>query len=321
MTRQVKVKELLDSEEAAALQLRLIAGKRGVERLVTKDRIQKPGLAFTGYTDFVQKDRVQVLGATELTYLDRLTDDARQEAVRAFSTCDVSVVVCTKGLAVSPMLVAACDATGTALLATPQMTDVFIARIEAWLEDRLAPQTTMHGVLLEIYGIGCLMMGKSGIGKSELALDLVQRGHPLIADDVVAIRRRGAETLYGQGHALMRHHIEIRGLGILNIKDMFGVSAVRERKRLDMVAELVEWRPDEEYDRLGLDDRRFTILDVELPLITVPVRPGRNMGVIIEVAARNQLLKAMGKHSALEFQERLAMELARGRAPTIEDVE
>jgi HPr kinase/phosphorylase len=320
LSRTVAARDLLD-DEASVLQLRVVAGKAGLDRKVATHRIQKPGLALTGYTEFVSSERVQVFGSTELTYLERLAEDARAAAVKAFTACDVAAVVCTKGLQIPPSLVAACEEAGTPLMTTPQMTDVFIARVEAWLEDRLAPQTTMHGVLLEIFGIGCLILGKSGIGKSECALDLVQRGHPLVADDVVAIRRRGAETLYGQGHALMRHHIEIRGLGILNIKDMFGVSAVRERKRVDLVAELVEWRTDEEYDRLGLDDRRFTILDVELPFITVPVRPGRNMGVIIEVAARNQLLKTMGKHSALEFQERLERELARGRAPTIEDVE
>ena len=320
MARSIRVAELL-LDDASLLQLRVVAGRAGLDRALLTHRIQKPGLALTGYTEFVQKGRVQVFGSTELGYLERLGDETRTSAARGFTACDVACVVCTKGMAISTALVDACEQSGTPLLTTPQTTDVFIARVEAWLEDRLAPQTTMHGVLLEIFGVGALVLGKSGIGKSELALDLVQRGHPLVADDVVSIRRRGAETLYGQGHALMRHHIEIRGLGILNIKDMFGVSAVRERKRLDMVVELVEWRPDEEYDRLGLDDRRFPILDVELPLITVPVRPGRNMGVIIEVAARNQQLKAMGKHSALEFQERLAGELARGRAQTVEDVE
>jgi HPr kinase/phosphorylase len=147
----------------------------------------------------------------------------------------------------------------------------------------------------------------------------VQRGHPLVADDIVTIRRRGAETLYGQGSGLTKHLLEIRGLGIINVKDLFGVSAVREKKRIDLVAELVEWRADEEYDRLGLDDRFFTILDVEVALITVPVRPGRNMGVIVEAAARNELLKSMGKHSALELQERLVRELARGHVKS--DVE
>jgi HPr kinase/phosphorylase len=309
--KSVKVAEIVESA-AGELQFEVLAGRAGFVRIVNAVRIQKPGLALTGYVDFVQKSRVQILGSTELTYLAKQAAAARQAGCEAFCSVEPAMIVCTKGMNVAAELVEACERSGTPLLTTPQTTDVLIARIEGWLEDRLAPQTTMHGVLLEVSGVGVLLLGKSGIGKSELALDLVQRGHPLVADDIVTIRRRGAETLYGQGSGLTRHLLEIRGLGIINVKDLFGVSAVREKKRIDLVAELVEWRADEEYDRLGLDERFFTILDVEVPLITVPVRPGRNMGVIVEAAARNELLKSMGKHSALELQERLVRELARG---------
>jgi len=310
--KSVKVSEIVEST-SAELQLTVLAGAAGFSRTVNTARIQKPGLALTGYVDFVQKGRVQILGSTELTYLERLPLEERARNCAGFCAVDVAVIVCTKGMAVNQALVDACEASGTPLLSSPQTTDVFISRMEGWLEDRLAPQTTMHGVLLECYGLGVLLLGKSGIGKSELALDLVQRGHPLVADDIVTIRRRGIETLYGQGSGLTKHLLEIRGLGILNVKDLFGVSAVREKKRIDLIAELVEWRADEEYDRLGLDERFFTILDVEVPLITVPVRPGRDMGVIIEAAARNQVLKSMGRNSAQELHERLARELARGR--------
>jgi HPr kinase/phosphorylase len=308
----VKVADILE-HSGVELQLELLAGQGGVNRTIGVPRIQKPGLALTGYVDFVQKGRVQILGSTELTYLEKLDPELRAQNCAGFCAVGVAVIICTKGMAVNADLVAACEASGTTLLTTPQTTDVFISRIEAFLEDRLAPQTTMHGVLLDTYGLGVMILGKSGIGKSELALDMVQRGHPLVADDIVTIRRRGAETLYGQGSGLTKHLLEIRGLGILNVKDLFGVSAVREKKRIDLIAELVEWRADEEYDRLGLDERFFTILDVEVPLITVPVRPGRDMGVIVEAAARNQLLKAMGRNSALDLHERLVKELARGR--------
>jgi HPr kinase/phosphorylase len=316
--KSVKVAEIIEST-SAELQLEVLAGRSGFTRAVNTARIQKPGLALTGYVDFVQRGRVQILGSTELTYLEKLDPAARVRACEGFCTVEMAMIACTKGMAVADALVDACERTHTPLVRTPQVTDVFIARMESWLEDRLAPQTSMHGVLVEVYGLGVQLLGKSGIGKSELALDLVQRGHPLVADDVVTIRRRGAETLYGQGSGLTKHLLEIRGLGIINVKDLFGVSAVREKKRLDLIAELVEWKADEEYDRLGLDERFFTILDVEVPLITVPVRPGRNMGVIIEAAARNQLLKSMGKHSALELQERLVRELARGHVKS--DVE
>ncbi|MCC7110884.1 MAG: HPr(Ser) kinase/phosphatase [Deltaproteobacteria bacterium] len=310
--RQLKVSELR-GEEAADLQLRQVGGS-DLTRVINSHRIQKPGLALTGYTDFVQKGRVQILGSTELSYLEKLDAQARAVSCSNFCACDVPIIVCTKGMRLPEELVAAANASQVALFATPQNTDVFIARVEAWLEDRLAPQTTMHGVLLEVFGVGVLLLGKSGIGKSELALDLVQRGHRLVADDMVLIRRRGAESLLGAGTALTKHNLEVRGLGILNISDLFGVSAVRDRKRIELVAELVDWREDEEYDRLGLDDRVFTILDVDVPLITVPVRAGRNMGVILEVAARNQLLKQRGRSSAQELHERLQRELARGRA-------
>lgn len=310
--RHLKVQELL-GEEASDLQLRHVGGI-DLTRVITSHRIQKPGLALTGYTDFVQAGRVQILGSTELSYLERLTEATRSSSCETFCKCDVPVIVCTKGMRVPDALVAGANRANAPLFTTPQNTDVFIARVEGWLEDRLAPQTTMHGVLLEVYGVGVLLLGKSGIGKSELALDLVQRGHRLVADDMVTIRRRGAESLLGAGTALTKHNLEVRGLGILNISDLFGVSAVRDRKRIELVAELVDWREDEEYDRLGLDDRSFTILDVDVPLITVPVRAGRNMGVILEVAARNQLLKARGRSSAQELHERLQRELARGRA-------
>ena len=316
--KSVKVAEIVESA-ASELQLEVLAGRSGFSRTVNVTRIQKPGLALTGYVDFVQPHRVQILGSTELTYLERLDEIVKQQACDKFCGVDIAMIICTKGMSVPLPLIAACERTGTPLLSTPQTTDIFISRVEGWLEDRLAPQTTMHGVLVEVYGLGVLMLGKSGIGKSELALDLVQRGHPLVADDVVTIRRRGVETLYGQGSGLTKHLLEIRGLGILNVKDLFGVSAVREKKRIDLVSELVEWRNDEEYDRLGVDERFFTILDVEVPLITIPVRPGRNMGVIVEAAARNQLLKSMGHHSALDLQERLARELARGHVKS--DVE
>jgi HPr kinase/phosphorylase len=226
--KSVKVAEIVEST-ASELQLEVLAGRPGFSRSVNTARIQKPGLALTGYVDFLQKNRAQILGSTELTYLDRLDEEARKRACDGFLAVEMAMIVCTKGMAVAGALVEACERTGTPLLTSLQTTDVFIARIESWLEDRLAPQTTMHGVLVEVYGLGVQLLGKSGIGKSELALDLVQRGHPLIADDIVTIRRRGAETLYGQGSGLTKHLLEIRGLGILNVKDLFGVSAVREK--------------------------------------------------------------------------------------------
>lgn len=320
MNRQIPVSDLLTAD-AGDLQLSLLAGKAGCERSLSNPRIQKPGLALTGFTDFVHKARVQIFGSTEIAYLDSLNDDDRKLALQRFCEREVACIVCTKGMQVPQVLIDVCEKSQTPLFTSPQVTSVFVHRMQSFLEDKLAPSTTMHGVLIETFGVGVLLLGKSGIGKSECGLDLIQRGHRLVADDLVFIRRRGEETVYGFGNNLLQHHIEIRGLGILNIREMFGVTSIRDKKRIDLVVELVAWSEDEEFDRLGLDERRFPILDVELPLLTVPVRSGRAMGAIIEVAARNQLLRAMGVHSAREMQERLDQELGRGRRVAPDDLD
>jgi HPr kinase/phosphorylase len=193
------------------------------------------------------------------------------------------------------------------------MSSIFIDRITKYLEDQLSPTTSVHGVLMDVLGVGILILGKSGIGKSEAALDLVMRGHRLVADDIVDIRKRPFDVIFGSGSEIIKHHMEIRGLGIINVKDLFGISAVRDAKKIELVIELVEWREEEEYDRLGTEELFYRVLDVDLPQLRVPVRPGRNMTSIIEVAARNQLLKVQGHHSAKVFQERLNRALSEGR--------
>ena len=206
-----------------------------------------------------------------------------------------------------------CDEKGVALFASPLMSSVFIDRITKYLEDQLSPTTSIHGVLMDVLGVGILLLGKSGIGKSEAALDLVMRGHRLVADDIVDIRKRPPDNVFGSGSEIIKHHMEIRGLGIINIKDLFGIAAVRDTKKIELVIELVEWREDEEYDRLGVEDMVLSILDIELPKLKIPVRPGRPTTSIIEVAARNQLLKYQGKHSAREFQDRLNRAIAEAK--------
>jgi HPr kinase/phosphorylase len=209
------------------------------------------------------------------------------------------------------------------VLRTSHLSSQFIEAVQTYLEDVLSPSTSMHGVLLDVFGVGILLLGKSGIGKSEIALDLIMRGHRLVADDIVDVKRPSPEAVFGMGSEIIKHHMEIRGLGIINIKDLFGVAAIRERKKIEIVLELVEWDPTVEYDRLGVEDRKYRVLDVEIPMLVVPVRPGRNMTTIIEVAARNHLLKQQGHHSAREFQERLnrAIALAPGARTGGLDVE
>ena len=308
----IRVEEL-SKETEFNLELHQLAGRAGLHREIDHTRVQKYGLALTGFVSFVHKRRVQILGNTEISFLRTLDDEARLAACRAFASMGIACAVVTKGLAVPEELVEECEAAQVPLFSTPLLTSTFITNLQAYLTERLAPTTHMHGVLLDIFGVGVLILGKSGIGKSECALDLVMRGHRLVSDDIVNIRRRGHDVIYGSCAELVKHHMEVRGLGVLNVKDLFGIAAVRERKRIELVAELVEWREDQEYDRLGVSDRNYPILDVEVPLITVPVRPGRSISSIIEVAARNQLLKFEGHHSAREFEERLNRVLASHR--------
>lgn len=292
------------------LRLQLLAGKQGLSRRISSARIQKPGLVLAGFTENLHKERVQVFGNTEMSYIATLAKERVREVMRMFFQQDVACLVVTKGLEVPPEVVAAADEAGVPLLRTVHLSSTFIESVQSWLEDVLTAQTSMHGVLLDVFGVGILLLGKSGIGKSEIALDLVMRGHRLVADDIVEIRKHLPDTIYGAGSEIIKHHMEIRGLGIINIKDLFGVAAIRERKKIEIVLELVEWDPSVEYDRLGVEEKKYRVLDVEIPMLVVPVRPGRNMTTIVEVAARNHLLKLQGHHSAREFQERLNRAIA-----------
>lgn len=303
------VRDLI-AEAGGSLRLEIQAGEEGLDRVITSPRIQKPGLALAGHLDHVNAGRVQVLGATEMSFLSGLRPEAQASAVAALLALDLPCLVVTKALAVPDVLTREAARRGVPLLCTSLASSQLIAGVTAYLEQRLAPTTTVHAVLLDILGVGCLLTGKSGIGKSECALDLVQRGHRLVADDVVRITRREPATLLGTGADIIRHHMEIRGLGIINIKDLFGITAVREVKALDLVVELIEWDPTGNVDRTGLEESSVEILSVPVPLVRMPVRFGRNMTTIIEVACRNHLLKSAGHHSARLFRERLEAELA-----------
>jgi HPr kinase/phosphorylase len=300
----LSLQELLNDSEYG-LGLTLLAGERGLAHRVSSSRIQKPGLALAGYTEHLHPSRIQVLGNTEISYLMQSDDHVATESIRKLCSFPISCFIITKGLVPPRFLLDNAEASGIPVLSTQHQSSTFISLITKFLEERLLPTTHMHGVLMDVLGVGVLLSGKSGIGKSECALDLVIRGHRLVADDMIFIKKKMPAALVGQSEEAIQHLMEIRGLGIINIKDLYGVSSIREKKIIDMQLELVEWDPEHEYDRLGVDDRRVTILGVEIPHICIPVRPGRNLGSIIEVAARNFLLKGMGYHSARDFQERL----------------
>jgi HPr kinase/phosphorylase len=310
--QSVKVAALL-ADEKFDLRVDLLAGKAGLSRAITSSRVQKPGLALAGFLDHLHLERLQVFGNTEMSFLATLPPDRQRAACEALFKADIAALCVTKNLDVPAILIETAEAHGIPLLRTKQLSSVFIMHVERFLDDALTSSTSLHGVLMDILSVGVLILGKSGIGKSECALDLVLRGHRLVADDIVDVKRK-ADAAVGQGSAIIEHHMEIRGLGIINIKDLFGVAAVREQKKIELVIELVEWDPAVEYERLGLEDRRFSVLDVEIPMLVLPVRPGRSMAILIEVAARNHLLKLQGHNSATEFQDRLNRAIAEGQA-------
>jgi HPr kinase/phosphorylase len=308
----VAVRELV-SPEGAPFNLTLAAGAHGLDHEILLSRVQRPGLAFTGYTDYIRYGRVQIVGKSEVGYLRKLSPRRRASILDKLCCCRISCFVVTKGLVPPPELLAAAEARGIPVLTTPTESTVFIKLLSAFLDERLATRLHLHSVLMDVFGLGVLIMGESGIGKSECALDLIDRGHRLVADDVVEIKRM-ADALIGSSPDLTRYHMELRGLGVINIKDLYGVSSIRVSKRVELVLNLERWEAGKEYDRLGLRDEKFLILGVEVPLLRMPVAPGRNIAILVEVAARNQLLKERGYDAARRFVERVDAIMAGGGA-------
>jgi HPr kinase/phosphorylase len=307
---------MLASDPSLTITLRRLAGEAGLERPIRHPRVQKSGLALAGHFYGLVPARVQVLGETELSYLDSLSSEGRSIAARGLFSLGLSCVVVTSNREPPRALVQAAEATHTPLFVSDARSSRTINALHAVLDDRLAPQAQLHGVLVDVYGVGLLLLGKSGIGKSECALELVLRGHRLVADDVVRCDWRPPGIVYGTPNSLLRHHIEIRGLGVLNIRELFGVTSVCERARIDVVMQLVDWDEDAEYDRLGLETKHHSILGTLVRELTVPVRPGRDMGSILEIAARNELLRRGGGNTPSDFLGKLEHQLLR---PAIEE--
>jgi HPr kinase/phosphorylase len=267
--------------------------------------ISSPGLALAGFVERFPAGRMQVLGETEMTYLDSLDPETRRARLETFFALDVPAVFITKGQAVPEDLLAEARRADIPVFRSFLTTKEFYSRIKPYLEVALAPSTTVHGSLSDVYGVGLLFIGKSGIGKSECVLDLVERGHRVVADDLVLVSRRGHDILIGEGHELQRHHMEIRGIGIIDVQALFGVQATRQQKRIEVVVQLEEWDDARSYDRTGLDREEAEILGVRLPKVTIPLNPGKNITVISEVIAMNHLLRFKGTDSAAEFDRRL----------------
>ncbi|OCA88192.1 HPr kinase/phosphorylase [Bacillus sp. FJAT-27225] len=285
--------------------LELICGEEGIDRPITTSDLSRPGLELAGYFNYYPADRIQLLGMTELTFFERLEKTERVARMEELCTDITPAVIITRGQEVPPELIEAAERDSVPVLRTGQKTTRFSGNLTNFLEAKLAPTTAVHGVLVDVYGVGVLITGKSGVGKSETALELVKRGHRLVADDCVEIRQEDQDVLTGTSPELIEHLLEIRGLGIINVMTLFGAGAVRSHKRITMNIDLEIWDKHKQYDRLGLDEEKLKILDSEITKLTVPVRPGRNLAVIIEVAAMNYRLKRMGVNAAQQFTEKL----------------
>lgn len=288
-----------------ALQLEQLGGSHGHERIIANADVSSPGLALAGYVGRFMAQRIQVIGQTEISYLSTLPDAERERNLRQFFSFPVPCIVISKALEPPEPLLAVANEHGVPVFRSPHKTAEVYRRIKPVLEQLFAPSTTLHGSLADVFGVGLLFTGKSGIGKSECVLDLVERGHRLVADDLVICTRRGVDLLIGRGHELQRHYMEIRGVGLIDIPAVFGIRAVRQQKRIEVVVHLEEWSEDAVADRTGLESGTTTILDVELPKITVFLNPGKNITVIGEVIAMNHLLRYSGVDAAEAFNQRL----------------
>jgi len=301
MAKKVKVDDLVRT-----FKLEVISGEEGLKRTITVADLYRPGLEMAGYFNYHPQERVQLLGKTEMSFYETLTGPIRQRRARQLCTSpETPCIIITRGLDIPDEIIEEAAKHHLPVLRSKVATTILASRLTNYLENKLAPSTTIHGVLVDVYGIGMLITGGSGIGKSETALELVKRGHRLVADDAVEIRQTADYVLSGNAPELIRHLLEIRGVGIINVMTLFGAGAVRNEKKISVVVKLETWQQDKQYDRLGLDEETTRIIDTDLPLVTIPVRPGRNLAVIIEVAAMNYRLKRMGYNAALQFTNRL----------------
>ncbi|MDD3839884.1 MAG: HPr(Ser) kinase/phosphatase [Clostridia bacterium] len=287
-------------------------GKNDSIKVITSD-VNRPGLQFSGFFDYFPFNRVQVLGKVEMTYLSRMSSDKILERAREVYKYDIPCTIVTRGMDIPPEILEACKQYNRPVFKSSKVTTQIMGKLVNFLDNKLAPQITRHGVLVDVYGVGVLLMGESGIGKSETALELVKRGHRLVADDAVEIRKVSEDRLVGKSPELTKHFMEIRGVGIIDIKTLFGVGAIIDSKSIDLVIELEKWDEHKEYDRLGLSDESIEILGVKITRLSIPVRPGRNLAIIAEITARNHRQKAMGYNAARELNNRLIEKISKSK--------
>jgi HPr kinase/phosphorylase len=297
---KVRTKDIIEK-----FKLELVSGEEGINRPITISDISRPGIEMAGFFTYYPAERVQLLGKTELSFFQQLDSEDKKIRMEKLCTDITPAIIVSREMDVPPELIEASERESVPVLRSPMKTTRLSSHLTNYLESKLAPTTAVHGVLVDVYGIGVLITGKSGVGKSETALELVKRGHRLVADDCVEIRQEDQDTLVGNAPGLIEHLLEIRGLGIINVMTLFGAGAVRSYKRISLVINLELWDQNKQYDRLGLEEEKIKIIDTDVTRLTVPVRPGRNLAVIIEVAAMNFRLKRMGINAAEQFSNRL----------------
>jgi len=298
---KVRTKDIIEKFD-----LELLSGEEGVNRPITTSDISRPGIELAGYFDYYPADRIQLIGMTEMTFADKLNESERDYRFERLCTDVTPGIIITRGLEAPQALLEASERESVPVMRSKQKTTRFSGLLTNFLESKLAPTTAIHGVLVDIYGVGVMITGQSGVGKSETALELVKRGHRLVADDCVEIRQEDENTLVGTSPELIEHLLEIRGLGIIDVMTLFGAGSVLKHKKISLVISLENWDQQKQYDRLGIDEEKVKIIDTDVTKITIPVRPGRNLAVIIEVAAMNFRLKRMGMNAAEQFTKRLS---------------
>lgn len=299
--RKVCTKDLLEN-----FTLTLIAGKSGIDRTIETSDISRPGIELTGYFKYYPKERLQLIGKTEMNYFLELSENQQRYRMKRICTDVTPGIVITRGMDVPQTIIDAADDADVPIIQSPRKTTRVISRLTNYLEAKLAPSTSVHGVLVDVYGVGVLITGQSGVGKSETALELIKRGHRLVADDSVEIHQEDYDILIGSSPPLIEHLLEIRGLGIIDVMTLFGAGSVINRKEISFIIHLETWDQTKKYERVGLEEETYKIIDVDLPRMRIPVRPGRNLAIIIEVAAMNFRMKRLGVNAAEEFSKKLS---------------
>jgi HPr kinase/phosphorylase len=308
--------ENLINEKSEFLEIYVLNGGLCLKKEIPNNQIFRPGLALAGFTERFPHRRTLILGATEISYLDSLPQTELEICLKQFFSYDIPMVIITKSQQPPPYLLVEAAANNVPVLQTNLTTTEIMMRISSYLDSIFAPRTSIHGTLVDVYGVGLLYTGKSGVGKSECALDLVERGHRLVADDVVTVIKKAPDVIIGEADERLGHHMEIRGVGIINVEKLFGIRSIRMQKRIEVEVNLELWDDKSEYDRLGIEDRFTSLLGVEMPVVTIPVSPGKNITVISEVISMNHMLKVYGENTAEQFVERLSAELARRKLTT-----